>query len=111
MINIYSGLGGIIPRVNVPRLIIICHSSTDEKYLLYNFKNETPNFCPRQMGAAPDVGSVLSVNCAATGQYIFVILVSGKIKRELHGCDSGVTVHFRCCQQLILRKQMSSTVL
>lgn len=84
--------------MNVPRLIIIFHSVTNQKYLLYNFKNETLNFCQRQNEATSDVGSVANMNHGVTGQYIFVILLSEQLKSELYGCSCGVTVHFRCCQ-------------
>ena len=84
--------------MNVPRLIIICHSITNQKYLLYNFKNETPNFCQRQNEATSDVRNVVSTNCGMTGQHIFVIPVSEQLKSELYGCNSGVAVHIKCCQ-------------
>lgn len=84
--------------MSVPRLIIIFHSITNQKYLLYNFKNETPNFCQKQNETTSDVGNVVSVNCGVAGQHIIVIPVPEQLKSELYGCNSGVTVHFSCCR-------------
>lgn len=92
-------------------MIIIFHSTTNPKYLLYNFKNETANLRQRQNEAILDVENVIGTNRGVTGQYIFIITVSEQLKSELHGCNSDVTVLFRYCQKLIFGKQMSGIVL
>lgn len=82
-------------RMSVPRLMIILHSITNQKYLLYNFRNETPNFCQKQNETTSDVGNVGSVSCGVAGQRI---IVPEQLKSELYDCNSAVTVHFSCCQ-------------